>query len=243
MTADNDRIHLEQVAEQAMEQMFATSPETAAFHRGNWIDSEYYRRHLVETVLQNRLNNEVDAFALYKLGYKDNMLAQILAQYLAGKYGRHGLFFRDIERFGLSADHVDCVRPFHSTDRLIHSLYLSIGREGPLSTIVWDWFVEWYSDRYNKLITEAADRALGRVLTNGSPDHIAYDNAHGHADLMQIALELAIDRWGGVEKAEYYLCHFVKLYGEYLNELRAATVPQFQTAAGHMPVDGGRHRD
>ncbi|SIT43579.1 conserved hypothetical protein [Paraburkholderia ribeironis] len=231
MNTSNDRIRLEQVAQEAVEQMFATSPETAAFHRGDWIDSEYYRRHLVETVFRNRLNNEVDAFALYKIGFNDNTLAQILAQYLADGYGHEKLFLRDIAKFGLSAADVDCIAPLHSTDKLIGYLYLSIGRDGPLPTMVWNWFVEWYSDRYNKVITEAAARAFGHDFVKGSLGHIQHDESHDHDDQMWVALQRAIDGWGGIEKAETYLRHFVELIHEYFDELLVATVPQPETVA------------
>ncbi|KVN30860.1 hypothetical protein WJ63_08870 [Burkholderia pyrrocinia] len=229
--ASNDRVRFEQVAAQAIQQLFAASPDTAAFHRGEWIDREYYRRHLVETVLRIRLNNEVDAFALYKIGFKDNSLAQILAQYLAEEYGHEGLFLRDIEKFGLTAAQVDAIAPLHSTDKLIGYLYLSIGRDGPLPTMVWNWFVEWYSDRYNKTITEAAARAFGHDLVKGSLGHIQYDESHDHDDLMWGAVQRAIDGWGGIDTAEAYLRHFVGLIGEYFDELRATTIAQPEAAA------------
>ncbi|PPK41337.1 hypothetical protein B0G57_13214 [Trinickia symbiotica] len=231
MMVRNDRARLEQVAAHGMQQMFTASPETAAFHRGEWIDSEYYRRHLVETVLRIRLNNEVDAFALYKIGSKDNALAQTLAQYLSEEYGHEGLFLRDIEKFGLTADQVDHIAPFHSTDKLIGYLYLSICRDGPLPTMVWNWFVEWYSDLYNKTITSAAARVFGDQHVQGSRRHIEYDETHFHDDLMWAAVQRSIDSWGGIDKAETYLRHFIALIGEYFDELRAATVPQPKTAA------------
>ncbi|REE18481.1 hypothetical protein B0G76_1585 [Paraburkholderia sp. BL23I1N1] len=231
MNTSNDRARLERVAQDAVAQMFATSPETAAFHRGDWIDSEYYRRHLIETVLRIRLNNEVDAFALYKIGFKDNTLAQILAQYLAEEYGHEGLFLRDIEKFSLSAAEIDCTAPFHSTDKLIGYLYLSISRDGPLSTMVWNWFVEWYSNRYNKIITEAGARAFGHDLVKRSLDHIQHDGSHGHDDVMWVGLQRAIDGWGGIKQAETYLRHFVELLHEYFDELLVATTPRRETVA------------
>ncbi|PEH84279.1 hypothetical protein [Burkholderia gladioli] len=229
--ANHDRARFEQVAEQSINRLFAASPATAAFHRGEGIDREFYRRHLVETVLRIRLNNEVDAFALYKIGFKDNHLAQILAQYLAEEYGHEGLFLRDIEKFGLTDKQVDAIQPFHSTDKLIGYLYLSIGRDGPLPTMVWNWFVEWYSDRYNKIITEAAAQAFGQELVKGSLGHIQYDESRDHDDLMWGAVQRAIDGWGGIDKAEAYLRHFVGLIGEYFDELREATQAQPEAVA------------
>ncbi|MGZ2744620.1 hypothetical protein [Burkholderia stagnalis] len=222
--ASNDRARFEQVAAQAIQQLFAASPETAAFHRGEWIDREYDRRHLVETVLRIRLNNEVDAFAFHKIGFKDKHLAQILAQYLAEDNGYEGPFLRDIEKFGLTAAQVDGITRFHSTDKLIGYLCLSIGRDGPLPTMVWNWFVEWHSDRYDKTIIEAAARAFGHDLVTGSLGRIRYDESHDRDDLQWGAVQRAIDGWGGIDKAEAHLRRFVGLIGEYFDELRATTV-------------------
>ena len=185
----------------------------------------------METVLRIRLNNEVDAFALYKVGFRDNNIAQILAHYLAEEYGHEGLFLRDIEKFGLTEAQVNAIQPFHSTDKLIGFIYLSIGRDGPLPTMVWNWLVEWYSDRYNKTITVAAAQAFGHDLVKGSLGHIQYDESHNHDDLMWSAVQHAIDNWGGIEKAESYLRNFVALIGEYFDELRQATVPRLKRAA------------
>jgi hypothetical protein len=226
MMVNHDRARFEKVAETEIQKLFSASPETAAFHRGEWIDRKYYRRHLVETVLRIRLNNEVDAFALYKIGFKDNHLAQILAQYLAEEYGHEGLFLRDIEKFGLTAEQVDSIQPLHSTDKLIGYLYLSIERDGPLPTMVWNWFVEWYSDRYNKTITEAAARAFGHESVKGSLGHIQYDESHDHDDLMWGAVQRAIDGWGGPDKAETYLRNFIGLIGNYFDELYSGAVRQ-----------------
>ncbi|MGF6536912.1 hypothetical protein OKW32_000198 [Paraburkholderia youngii] len=221
--AHQDRARFELVADCEMQALFSASPDTAAFHRGEWIDREYYRRHLVETVLRIRLNNEVDAFALYKIGFKDNQLAQILAQYLAEEYGHEGLFLRDIEKFGLTAEQIDTIEPLHSTRKLINYLYLSIERDGPLPTMAWNWFVEWYSDRYNKTITEAAGRAFGHHTVKGSLGHIQYDESHDHDDLMWGAVQHAIDGWGSVDKAEMHLRNFIGLVGDYFDELKAET--------------------
>src|SRR2546430_16599143 len=83
MSAKLTRAELEQHIHQAMEDMFTEVPFAMEFHGGQTTHLAYYKRHLMETVLRIRLNNEVDAYALYKIGYSNNGLAQKLAQYLA----------------------------------------------------------------------------------------------------------------------------------------------------------------
>jgi heme oxygenase-like protein len=227
----SNRPHLEHVAKEEMNHIFATVPKAQEFHTGQWTDLDYYRRHLVETVLRIRLNNEVDAYGLYKIGSKDNKLAQILAQYLAEEYGHENLFMRDIERFGLKKTEVDAIPTFAATDQLIGYLYFSINRDGPLPTLIWNWFVEWYSDNYNKTITQKAAETFGSEKVKGSLGHIQYDESHDHDDLMWGAVQQAIDGWGDLAKAESYLRNFVRLIGRYFEELHSHTADRTEQAA------------
>ncbi len=225
MNPSNDQTHFERIAQQAMSEMFATSPETAAFHRGDWIDGGYYRRHLVETVLRIRLVNVVNAFALYKIGCKDNILAQTLAQYLSERYRQEEKLLREIRSFDLSVDDVERITPFHSTDKLIGYLYLSIGRDGPLPAVVCNWLLEWYVSRYNDVITEAAVRAFGHDPLKDPTGQNQSTHSQKQEDIMWIALHRTIGG-SGCERAEMYLRNFVQFIHEYFEELRVTTLPQ-----------------
>jgi hypothetical protein len=207
-----------------MERLFANAPRARDFHAGKWTDVNYYRRHLVETVLRIRLNNEVDAYGLYKIGYKDNRLAAILARYLAEEYGHEGMFLRDIAQFGLTKEDVDSTMVFPSTEKLIGYLYYAINQHGPLPTMIWNWFVEWYSDRYNGVITDHAAEVYGAGMVKGSQAHIEYDNSHDHDELMWSAVSRAVSGWGDVDTAERYLTNFIDLIADYFTELHAETM-------------------
>lgn len=225
------RDRLEKAASDAMEELFARVPRARGFHHAEWLDRNYYERHLIETVLRIRLNNEVDAYGLYKIGSRDNRLAATLAQYLAEEYGHEDLFIRDIARFGVTREELDATSVFPSTEKLMGYLYFGINQHGPLPTMVWNWFVEWYSDRYNGRITEHAAETFGAEMVKGSQAHINYDESHDHDDLMWSAVERAIKGWGDYETAERYLRNFVALIGDYFTELHDATV-------GSQPTQG-----
>ncbi|HEY0641352.1 MAG TPA: hypothetical protein VGD67_27300 [Pseudonocardiaceae bacterium] len=218
------RASLEALAAKEMERLFATVPRAREFHEGKWVEKGYYLRHLVETVLRIRLNNEVDAYGLYKVGYKDHRLAATLARYLSEENNHEGMFLRDIARFGLSKDDVDAMRPFSSTEYLIGYMYFSINNEGPLPTTVWNWFVEWYSDQYNPVITKHAAEVFGEDMVKGSHAHIAYDESHDHDDLMWSTVERAIEGWGTYADVERHLVNFVDLVGQYFTQLHNETV-------------------
>lgn len=229
MTMAN-RTHLEAVAREEMSAIFATVPQAKDFHSGNWMEREYYKRHLAETVLRIRLNNEVDAYALYKIGAKDNKLAATMARYLAEEYGHESMFLRDLEKFDITEASLNKMKPLVSTEQLIGYLYLSINRDGPLPSMIWNWFVEFYSNCYNKIITQKAAAIFGDEHVKGSMGHIAYDESHDHDDLMWAAVERAIAGWGDMEKAETYLRAFIRMIGTYFDELRVSTVPGVQVA-------------
>ncbi|MFJ7625098.1 hypothetical protein ACIQZN_01250 [Streptomyces sp. NPDC097595] len=218
------RQQLEKLAAEQMEELFRKAPQAREFHAGTWFDREYYERHLIETVLRIRLNNEVDAYGLYKIGSKDHRLAATLAQYLAEENNHEGMFLRDLKRFGIEKEQVDAMRPFRSTDYLMGYLYFAINEQGPLPTAVWNWFVEWYSDQYNPVITRKAAAELGAEMVKGSQAHIEYDESHDHDDLMWSTVERAIRGWGDFASAERLLCNFVDLIRLYFTELYEDTV-------------------
>ncbi|MFB7248873.1 hypothetical protein CW362_30235 [Streptomyces populi] len=218
------RDRLEKLAEEHMEKLFTKVPKAREFHAGEWTDQDYYRRHLVETVLRIRLNNEVDAYGLYKVGYKDHRLAATLARYLSEENNHEGMFLRDLKKFGLSKEDVDATRPFASTEYLIGYLYFSINQDGPLPTAVWNWFVEWYSDKYNPTITKNAAEVFGLDMVKGSQAHIDYDEAHDHDELMWSTVERAVAGWGEFSDAERHLVNFVDLIALYFTELHESTV-------------------
>lgn len=215
---------LESAATQSMEQAFHSVPMMREFHHGEWMHKDYYIRHLVETVLRIRLNNEVDAYCLYNIAAKDNLLAAKFSFYLAEEYGHEGMFIADLAEFGLSKDELDAMDPLFSTQKLIGYMYVLIKQKGPLASIVWNWFVEWYSDQYNQTITNRAKQEFGDGKLTGSQAHLDIDESHDHDDLMWSALDTAIENWGSVEEAEDYVHKFVSLISEYFSELHATTV-------------------
>jgi hypothetical protein len=218
------REHLEKLAQDEMERLFTTIPRARAFHSGAWIDRDYYIRHVMETILRIRLNNEVDAYSLHKMGSRDLVLAQRLAQHLAEEYGHEDLFLRDLEASGVTKAQVDATSVFPSTKELIGFMYLAINEDGPLPTMVWDWFVEWYSDRYNGVITNKAAHEYGDGLVRGSLAHIHYDESHDHDDLMWGSVVRAMALAGDDAKASAYLRHYIRAVGRYFDELYQSTV-------------------
>lgn len=219
-----DRARLEGLAADLMEQQFARVPRMREFHTGEWTDKAYYIRHVVETVLRIRLNNEVDSYALFKVGSKNDALAANLAKYLAEEFGHENMFTRDLRKFGMTPEELEAHDVFPTTKQLMGYLRLAADDRGPAPTTVWDWFVEWYSDRYNQIITNRATEEWGKEFTRGKQAHLDFDDQHDHDELMFRTVSRAVEFFGEPEKAYADLTTFVTLIGDYFAELYEATV-------------------
>ncbi|WP_199815219.1 MULTISPECIES: iron-containing redox enzyme family protein [Streptomyces] len=219
-----DRDRLEALAAEQMEKQFQRVPKMRELHAGEWTDRDFYVRHITETVLRIRLNNEVDTYALFKVGSKNDALAAKLAQYLAEEFGHEGMFTRDLVRFGLTSEQLEATDVFPATKKLMGYLRLEADTRGPAPTTVWDWLVEWYSDRYNPIITAKATEEFGTEFTQGTRTHIEFDDSHDHDELMFRTVAQAVESFGTPEAAYNDLATFVELIGDYFAELYEATV-------------------
>lgn len=225
-------------AAQEMEVLFRRVPFAREFHAGTATDAAYYRRHLIETVLRIRLNNEVDAYCLHKIASRNYKLGAKLAQYLAEELGHEGFFVQDIRHMGVDKAAIDATRPFVSTEKLIGYLYYAIDHDGPMATMVWNWFVEWYSDTYNKTITRKATEVVGDGGTRGFRKHIEFDDDHDHISLMFSTVELTVQSPGDRQRVRDYLKTFIGFIGEYFHELHDATLGRAGGARSGASVPG-----
>lgn len=225
------RERMESLAADLMEKQFQRVPKMRELHLGEWIDRDYYIRHITETVLRIRLNNEVDSYALYRVGSQDDSLAAKLARYLAEEYGHEHMFTRDLEQFGLTMDRINATPIFPATAKLMGYLRLAVDQAGPAPTTIWDWFVEWYSDQYNPVITRRAAAEFGKEYVHGTQAHIAFDESHDHDELMFRTVSRAVEKFSTPEQAEVFLTTFVDLVGDYFAELYASTVGDRAEAA------------
>lgn len=231
-----DRQRMENLAEELMERQFKRVPKMREFHAGEWITRDYFVRHKTETVLRIRLNNEVDTYALFKVGSKDDTLAAKLAQYLAEEFGHEAMFNRDLVKFGLSIEKINATPVFPSTAKLMGYLRLAADSRGPAPTTVWDWFVEWYSDRYNQIILDKATADFGEEYTRGSQSHLDFDETHDHDELMFRTVSRAVESFGDVEQAYVDLETYIDLIGDYFQELYDATEGRSAAVDGSEPV-------
>jgi hypothetical protein len=215
---------LEQRAALGMERLMNTVPYVREFHEGPTIDRDYYVRHMIEAVLRIRLNNEADAYCLFKISKHLNHPATQLVHYLAEEYGHDELLAEDLLAFGITAEQLATTSPFFSTELLMSYLRYAVDQDGPLPTFVWNWFVEWYSGRYNPGITARAQAAFGDNYVRRTTQHLEMDKTLDHEVGIAAALVALLDTPAAFERALLYTDRFIHLVALYFNELYEATI-------------------
>ncbi|MFI9237373.1 iron-containing redox enzyme family protein [Streptomyces cinnamoneus] len=224
MTRALDRERLEKLAAELTEKQFEGVPRVREFHEGTWTDRRYYTRYLKEVVLQIRLNNVADAYALYKASYGDYRLAGKLARYLADEIGHEGMFVGDLAQLGVSLEEIDATRVFPATAKTMGYLRMATDERGPAPVALWDWYLEWWSDRYMQAITDAAAQAFGTRCTRGAQAHLDLDASHGHDDMMFETTAKAVELYGTARDAYADLEIFIDLGKELYVQLHDETV-------------------
>jgi Iron-containing redox enzyme len=222
---------LEGTAEAQMEKLFKEVPFARDFHAGRQTNLSYFRRHLLETFLRMRLDIQTDAYALYEMRHSNSGVSKLFAQYLVDESGHDVLFLADIEQFGISREEALSAKPFAATEDLIGYFYYQINHEGPLLTVLWSWFVEWYSERFNGSITRKAASEFGADKLKGSTAHLKIDAQEEHDDLMLRAVAQLIRTEDDLTRATTLLFRLVNFLRRYFQELYDTTIGRQTEAA------------
>lgn len=209
---------LEERAARQLDAILASNAFLRAFHEGAETHQGLYRRHILETAIRIRMNNEVDSFALSKT-IRNDRVAERLLVYLNEEYGHDRMFEEDLRVMGLSERDLAEAEPMFATELLMAFLWKSVERDGMLPAVLWDWLVEWYSARYNPQITETAATAVGPESVRQATRHLELDEELEHEDGLTEALTILVERDASFAKAERYLDRFVQLIEMYFREL------------------------
>ncbi|MGA8495835.1 MAG: hypothetical protein WB764_10155 [Xanthobacteraceae bacterium] len=220
---------LDAVATTETAMIFTTAPHMERFCMGQWTDRRHFTRYLIELVLRARLNNQADAYCLYRLGNRDGWLARELSAYLAQEYTHEDYALGDLAALGVEAAEVNRTRPLLSTEQLIGYLYVAGERDGPMPNVVWNWYQQWFSDRYDGLITGAAGEAFGPGCVAGSVAHarwhvdqiIAANGKDRYADTMAAQVRHLIATKSDAQLVEHHLRRLIRLWGASLSDLNA----------------------
>ncbi|AUH01075.1 hypothetical protein PCO86_13050 [Pectobacteriaceae bacterium CE70] len=224
VTTDAMLKKLESAVDTCMEAEFAKDEIMAEFHKADWFNEGYYKRHILECVIRIHMNNELDARAVQAAAINNISAAKQLSYYLYDEFGHDEMFGQDLNIYGYAKSDIQAENAFPETWKLMGYLNLCVSKFGPLAAITWDWFLEYYGDKYNPFITQKASANMGQPAVNGAASHVAFDEAEDHSGMMNNMLSSVIKDEKDLEKAVVHIKAFVPMVGEYFQALRAATL-------------------
>lgn len=185
--------------------------------QGEPLNTTYYIRHRIETILRIKLSSKPDALALAKMIDEDYDLARKWGKYAIQEMNHDKMFINDLKAHGLNEDDILATPAFESTLKLMNYLEHSIAENGALPAVLYSLFVEWNSDRYSHLAVAKAGKRFSATHVKGAKAHIDFDEKHNH--YIQI-LEIAYLLVGSDAKkldilndiANYFRQYFLELY-------------------------------
>lgn len=216
-----------------MTNLFEKNPLCRDFHEGDWFDKDYYKKHILECVLRIRLNNQLDALAVKKATETDLTLAKSLAYYLYDEIGHEDLFYSDLVGMGMSKKEIEDSSVLSSTVALIGYLKESVEQQGAGPAVLWDYFLEVYSDRFNRKITEKAEKHLERESTKGAMSHIITDETEDHVGLMSGMLARVVKNDLDLQNAKNHISICINFVGQYFKELELVSLNS-QKSVGNL---------
>ncbi|GFM51182.1 MULTISPECIES: hypothetical protein [Pseudomonas] len=215
---------LESTVDACLDAEFKKDNIMGEFHQGDWFNEHYYKRHILECVIRIHMNNELDARAVQVAAVDNISAAKQLSYYLYDEFGHDEMFGQDLTTYGYSKSDVQAEFAFPETWKLMGYLNLCVSKFGPLPAITWDWFLEYYGDKYSSFITQKASANMGQPAVSGAASHVAFDEAEDHSGMMNNMLASVIKDEKDLDKAVVHIKAFIPMVGEYFQALRASTL-------------------
>ena len=206
------------ITESKFDSVLSNHIKILSFHKGRNLTKSTYIRHIIEAINRIHHNNEVDSIALVKATLsRNNNISKKIAMYLAEEISHDEIIVKDLENFGLTKKEVENTELFFSTKLLIGYMKFSIEKDGYLPSIIWNWLVEWYSDKYNPKIVKAAGKIFGTKKIKGMKEHLKIDESLNHAEFLNQIIEIEYKE--DKRKVENYIGDYIKLIEMYFIEL------------------------
>ena len=136
------RKEIDSIIDAQIDNWYETVPY-AAHLEGKKVDSEYYRRHLIETAWRIRLLRVSESKTLAEVAKQSPEAAQIWANYEREEMLHDELFVQDLERAGVSREQFLATEPYLSTKLLTGFFSYLLDHEGPLGVIAYSYLVEY----------------------------------------------------------------------------------------------------
>lgn len=217
------RAQVDQQIDQQVLEWYANVPE-AAHLEGKNVDSDYYKRHLIETAWRIRLLRVAEAKALVEIAKRSPEAAQVWANYEQEEMLHDELFITDLAKVGVSREQFLATEPYLSTKLLTGYFSYLLDHEGPLGVVAYSYLVEYVNVKLEPRKLEALKGSLGEGKIGGQISHSHTDINDDHPGEVWAAVRHLLHDEDDVAAFKRYLREHQSLLAQYFEELYLDTI-------------------
>lgn len=212
------RAEIDAIVDRQIDRWYETVPY-AAHLEGKNVDSEYYKRHLIETAWRIRLLRVSESKALAEIAKSSPEAAQIWANYEREEMLHDELFLQDLERASVSREQFLATEPYLSTKLLTGYFSYLLDHEGPLGVVAYSYLVEYVNVKLEPKKIEALKRSVGEQNIGGQIYHSHTDINDDHPGEVWQALRYLIRSKDDIDSLKRYLAEHQTVLALYFKEL------------------------
>ncbi|RQS07947.1 hypothetical protein DIE07_19415 [Burkholderia sp. Bp9002] len=191
----------------------------AAHLEGKNVDSDYYKRHLVETAWRIRLLRVSESKALAEIAKQSPEAAQIWANYEREEMLHDELFIQDLERAGVSREQFLATEPYLSTKLLTGYFSYLLDHEGPLGVVAYSYLVEYVNVKLEPRKLKALKESVGETNITGQIAHSHTDINDDHPGEVWAAIRHLLRSEQDIDALKRYLHEHQTVLALYFKEL------------------------
>jgi hypothetical protein len=212
------RSQIDAIIDRQIDQWYETVPH-AAHLEGKNVNSEYYRRHLVETAWRIRLLRVAESKALVEIAKRSPEAAQIWANYEREEMLHDELFIQDLARAGVSREQFLATEPYLSTKLLAGFFSYLLDHEGPLGVVAYSYLVEYVNVKLEPAKIQALKESVGESNISGQISHSHTDINDDHPGEVWQAIRFLLRSDEDIASLKRYLAEHQNVLALYFKEL------------------------
>ncbi|AJY38894.1 hypothetical protein WT08_20020 [Burkholderia sp. MSMB1552] len=216
--SDELRKQIDALIDTQIENWYETVPY-AAHLEGKKVDSEYYKRHLIETAWRIRLLRVSESKALAEIAKQSPEAAQIWANYEREEMLHDELFIQDLARAGVSRDQFLATEPYLSTKLLTGYFSYLLDHEGPLGVVAYSYLVEYVNVKLEPRKIKALKESVGETNITGQVAHSHTDINDDHPGEVWQAIRHLLRSDDDIDAFKRYLGEHQSVLALYFKEL------------------------
>jgi hypothetical protein len=217
------RAEIDSQIDQQIANWYATVPE-AAHLEGKNVNSDYYKRHLVETAWRIRLLRVAESKTLAEIAKRNPAAAQIWANYEREEMLHDELFIQDLSRAGVTREEFLGTEPYLSTKLLAGFFSYLLDHEGPLGVVAYSYLVEYVNVKLEPRKLTALKETIGEPNIAGQIYHSHTDVNDDHPGEVWAAVRLLLRDADDVAALKRYLHEHQTILAMYFRELYESTI-------------------